>query len=108
MPDMLSRDAIATIDFSDIATGAAIGPVLPGDVLAHDFMQPLALSARALAREIAVPPNLITGLLHGTRSITARTALRLANRFGTTAEFWMNLQTAHDLEQARQTLTQAA
>lgn len=59
-------------------------------------------SASALAREIGVPANRITAILHGRRAITADTALRLAARFGTTAEFWMNLQVAHDLAAARQ------
>jgi len=87
------------------ATEAAhprLPPLLPGEVLAEEFLRPLGLSASALAREIGVPANRITAILHGRRAITADTALRLAARFGTTAEFWMNLQVAHDLAVARQ------
>ena len=97
----ISIDDLASLDFSDIATGERLPPVTPGDILRHEFMAPLGLSARALAREIAVPPNRVTGIINGVRSITADTALRLADRFGTSAEFWMNAQAAHDLDLAR-------
>jgi addiction module HigA family antidote len=70
-------------------------------VLQEKFLHPMSLSARALARDIAVPANRITEILRGERAITADTALRLSRRFGVSAEFWMNLQTAHDLEKAR-------
>jgi len=97
----ISIDDLTSLDFSDIATGERLPPVTPGDILRHEFMAPLGLSARALAREIAVPPNRVTGIINGVRSITADTALRLADRFGTSAEFWMNAQAAHDLDMAR-------
>lgn len=64
-------------------------------------MEPLGLSAHALAKAMSVPTNRITTIPHGTRGITAGTALRLGKHFRTSAEFWMNLQTAHDLETAR-------
>ena len=64
-------------------------------------MRPLSLSARAVARDLGVPANRVTEIIKGERSITADTALRLASRFGGTAEFWMRLQMAHDLEVAR-------
>jgi len=89
------------MDFSDVAGGERIGPVTPGDVLREDFLGPLGLSARALAREIGVPSNRITAILSGDRRVTAETAILLGERFGTSAEFWLNLQTAHDLEEAR-------
>lgn len=76
-------------------------PVTPGEVLAEEFLRPLGLSARQLAREIGVPANRVTAILQGRRGITADTALRLAARFGTTPELWMNLQVAHDLAAAR-------
>ena len=75
-------------------------PVPPGEILAEEYMAPLGLSANALARALDVPPNRITAILNDTRSITADTALRLARYFGTTPRFWLNLQTAHDLERA--------
>ena len=99
---------LASIDLSDTATADRIGPVTPGEVLREEFMSPLGLSARALAREINVPSNRITEILAGGRSITAETAILLSERFGTSAEFWLNLQMMHDLEEARRRMHRAA
>lgn len=98
---MICRDALPHLDLSDATTGESIGAVTPGDVLHEEFMVPLGLSARALARELDVPHDRITEIINGCRGITAPTALLLSDRFGTSAEFWMNLQMAHDLERAR-------
>jgi antitoxin HigA-1 len=95
-------------DFSEVATDGRIGPVIPGDVLREEFMVPLGLSARALAREMGVPSNRITAILSGDRGVSAETAILLGERFGTSAEFWMNLQMQHDLEEARRHMGQAA
>ena len=76
--------------------------------LREEFLAPLHMSARALARDINVPPNRITDILNGDRSITAQTALKLAERFGTSALFWMNLQVAYDLAMAEREITRAA
>jgi len=73
----------------------------PGELLRSEFMKPLGLSANALARALHVPPNRITAILNGNRAITADTALRLARYFGTSAEFWLNLQSDYDLRLAR-------
>lgn len=97
----ITRADAERMDFSDVAAGGRLAPVTPGDVLREEFMAPHGLTARALARELDVPPNRITAILNGERAVTAATALLLARRFGTSAEFWMNLQTAHDLELAR-------
>lgn len=72
-------------------------PIHPGEILREEFVTPLGLSANALARDLHVPTNRVTALLHEERGITADTALRLARYFGTTPEFWMNLQATHDL-----------
>lgn len=72
----------------------------PGEVLGEEFMTPLGLSARRLAAEIYVPANRITELLRARRDVTADTAIRLGRRLGTTPQFWMNLQDAHDLSKA--------
>lgn len=104
----ITRADAERMDFSDISDGERIGPVTPGEVLREEFMAPHGLTARALARELDVPPNRITAILNGERAITAATALLLAGRFGTSAEFWMNLQTAHDLESAREARGAAA
>ena len=72
----------------------------PGEMLQAEFLQPLGLSASALARELGIPGNRITELIAGRRGMTADTALRLADKFETTPEFWMNLQALHDLTRA--------
>jgi addiction module HigA family antidote len=81
---------------------AHAAPVRPGDILRSDFLEPLGISAHALAIELRVPANRIQGVLTGQRGITADTALRLAQYFGNTPEFWLNLQQNYELEQARQ------
>lgn len=73
-------------------------PVHPGEVLLEEFLKPLEISQYRLARDIQVPPRRINEIVHGARSITADTALRLARYFGTSAAFWMNLQARYDLE----------
>ncbi|HUI42682.1 MAG TPA: HigA family addiction module antitoxin [Terriglobia bacterium] len=75
----------------------------PGEHLA-DAIGALGITAAQLAREIQVPPNRVTGILHGTRAVTADTALRLARYFGTSAEFWMNLQQVYELRLAEKEL----
>ncbi|MFC7048950.1 HigA family addiction module antitoxin [Emcibacter nanhaiensis] len=72
----------------------------PGEILKEEFLVPMELSARQLALAIDIPANRITEILRGRRSVTADTALRLARYFNTSAEFWMNLQVAHDLSKA--------
>jgi antitoxin HigA-1 len=99
---------VAGMDFSDVATNEHIGPVTPGEVLREEFMVPLGLSARALARELGVPSNRITAILLGDRGVTAETAILLGERFGMSAEFWIGLQTAHDLEEARKHMPRRA
>ena len=98
---MISRDEAQNMSFDDIAPGPALPPLTPGEVLLEEFMRPLGLTARALAAEMGVPINRISSIVNGSRRITAETALLLARRFGTSAELWMNLQTAHDLAVAR-------
>lgn len=73
----------------------------PGEILQEDFLKPLRLSQNALAMKIHVPATRIFDIVHGKRAITSDTALRLARFFGTTPEFWMNLQTMHDLSKAK-------
>ena len=68
----------------------------PGEHLAEELKE-LEMSAAELARKLAVPTNRITGILNGKRAITGDTALRLAHFFGTSAEFWLNLQSLYDL-----------
>ena len=75
-------------------------PIHPGVTLREDFMEPHGLSANRLGALVGVPPNRISDIVRGRRSITADTALRLSRAFGTSPEFWLNLQTHFDLELA--------
>jgi addiction module HigA family antidote len=72
----------------------------PGEVLREEFMIPLGLSANALAIALRVPATRIGGIIKGERAVTADTALRLGRHLGTTAQFWLNLQSAYDLSKA--------
>ena len=76
----------------------AIVPIHPGEVLIEDFLEPLGVTQHKVAVLIGVPPRRINEIVHGTRRITADTALRLARFFSTTDHFWLNLQTRYDLE----------
>ena len=78
-------------------------PLHPGETLREDFLQPLGLSANRLAIELQVPVTRVNDIVRGKRAITADTALRLARYFGTTPQFWMNLQSNYDLEVAQDT-----
>ena len=73
-------------------------PTHPGEVLLEEFLHPLEISQYRLAKDISVPPRRINEIVHGTRGISADTALRLARYFGTTDRFWLNLQVRFDLE----------
>jgi addiction module HigA family antidote len=79
-------------------------PVHPGEVLLEEFLEPLEISQYRLAKDISVPPRRINEIVHGKRSITADTALRLSRYFGTSEKFWLNLQTGYDLEVERDRL----
>jgi addiction module HigA family antidote len=75
-------------------------PVHPGEILFHDFMEPLHLTQYALAKAIAVTPIRLSQIIRGQRGITADTALRLSRYFGTRPGWWLDLQTHYDLELA--------
>jgi|SRR3972149_3379998 len=80
-----------------------LDPIQPGEILYENFMKPLGVSINELAREIAVPPNRISEIVGGTRSITADTALRLGKYFGVSPEIWLGLQSDYDLRVVRRT-----
>ncbi len=92
---------LSGMDFSDVATKKRIPPTHPGDILLHDFLEPLNMSANALATALRVPANRITGILNYTRGVSADTALRLARYFGNSPEFWLGLQADFDLRTAQ-------
>ena len=72
--------------------------ITPGEILAEDFLKPMGLSQYRLAQDIGVPPRRINEIVKGERAITADTALRLGRYFKMSAQFWLNLQSHHDLE----------
>ncbi len=74
----------------------------PGEVLREEFLAPLGMSARTLARALRVPANRLTEIMRGERNVSADTAIRLGRYFGTDPRFWLNLQAAHDLSVAEQ------
>ena len=73
-------------------------PIHPGEILMEEFLEPMKISQYRLAKDINVPPRRINEIVHGKRSITADTALRLGRFFGMSPQFWLNLQTRYDLE----------
>jgi addiction module HigA family antidote len=83
------------------ANDGTLPPMHAGEVLRHEFLEPLGLSAHALALALRVPANRIAGIVAGNRAVSAETALRLARHFGTSAGFWLNLQKGYELECAR-------
>ncbi len=74
-----------------------IPPINPGEILMEDFLKPMNISQYRLAKDIGVPPRRINEIVHGGRSITANTALRLGRYFGISPHFWLNLQSHFDL-----------
>jgi addiction module HigA family antidote len=78
-------------------------PVHPGEILLEEYLNPLGISQNKLGRELGVPAQRINEIVRGQRSITVDTALRLAKYFGTTPQFWLNLQLHYDLEMAKET-----
>ena len=73
-------------------------PIHPGEVLLEEFIKPLRISQYRLAKDVSVHPRRINQIVHGKRSVTADTALRLSRYFGTSERFWLNLQSGYDLE----------
>ena len=80
---------------------AKLQNIHPGEVLLHDFLEPMSISQNKLARAVDVAPRRINEIVLGKRSITADTALRLAKYFGNSEKFWLGLQDDYDLEETR-------
>ncbi len=90
--------------FTELRMATKLAPIHPGEILLAEFLEPLSLSQYRLAQDLSVPPRRINEIVHGKRAITADTALRLGRYFGTSAQFWLNLQTRFDLEIERDRL----
>jgi antitoxin HigA-1 len=89
-------------DFTDVSTGIVLNPIHPGAILREEYLNPLGMSANALAIAFKVPAPRINDIVREKRGITPDTALRLARYFGSSPEFWLNLQTAYDLRVTKQ------
>jgi addiction module HigA family antidote len=87
-----------------MTTRKRLAPVHPGEVLLEEFLVPLELTQYRLAKSLTVPARRINEIVHGTRGVSADTALRLARFFGTSDRFWLNLQVAYDLDIERDRL----
>lgn len=96
----IGRDELRKIDFSDVASGKRLAPVHPGRVLLEDFIEPMGISRYRVAKNIRVPQRRIDLICRGDAAVSADMALRLGRLFGTTPEFWINLQAQYDLEVA--------
>lgn len=78
-----------------------LSPITPGDVLLEEFLKPMGITQNKLAKDINVPANRVSQIIHGKREITADTALRLGKYFGMEPEFWLNLQVRYNMKIAR-------
>ncbi len=87
-----------------MTTRKRLAPVHPGEILLEEFLVPLELTQYRLAKSLTVPARRINEIVHGTRGVSADTALRLARFFGTSDRFWLNLQVAYDLDIERDRL----
>jgi len=83
-----------------------LAPVHPGEILFEEFLAPMDISQNQLGRDLGVSPRRINEIIHGKRSVTADTALRLAAYFGNSASFWLGLQMDYDLDIAEDSLSQ--
>jgi antitoxin HigA-1 len=102
----IKRDDIdkRKVDFTDIASGRRLPPVHPGEILRDEFLTPMKISVYELANAIKVPRTRANDIVLGRRAITIDTAIRLGRYFGTSSEFWINLQTRYDLDVADRTV----
>jgi antitoxin HigA-1 len=92
------------VGFAEIATGRKLPPIHPGEILKSEFLEPLDLSEYQLAKDLKVQRSRLNEIVLGKRSLSSDTALRLAIYFGTTPNFWINLQAQYDLDVANRTL----
>jgi len=88
------------VDFADVGTGKRLPLIHPGEILRDDFLLPMKISVYTLAQVIKVPRSRVNDIVLGRRSVSADTAFRLARYFGTTPDFWINLQARYELEKA--------
>ncbi len=100
----IRREELDKIDFSDVRSGRRLPPVHPGAMLRDEFLTPLNVTVYALAAAIKVPRSRVNDIVLGRRAVTTDTAMRLGRYFGTSPEFWIDLQARHDLDVAERSL----
>jgi addiction module HigA family antidote len=98
-------EELGAMDFSDVAEPGTLSPVTPGEILLHEFLEPMGISQYRLAKEIGVPPQRIGEIVAGKRAVTADTDLRLCRFFGLSDGWWLGLQASHDTAVARVSLS---
>ena len=96
----IQREKLNTLKFGNVVSGEKLPPVRPGEILLHDFIEPMELTRYKVAKLTNVPQRRIDKICSGNRAITADTAMRLGRLFGMTAQTWMNLQAQYELEVA--------
>ena len=94
----IKREDLANMRWGNVITGETLAPVHPGEILLHDYIEPMGLTRYRVAKSINVPQRRIDEICASKRAITADTAIRLARLFGMDAQVWMNLQAQYDLE----------
>jgi addiction module HigA family antidote len=92
------------VDFSDVRSGRRLPKMHPGEILRDEFLTPMGISVYALAHAIKVPRSRTNDIVRGRRAVSTDTAIRLGRYFGTTPEFWINLQAHYDLDVADRTV----
>jgi addiction module HigA family antidote len=92
------------VDFSDVRSGRRLPPIHPGEILRDEFLTPMGISVYELAHAIKVPRSRANDIVRGRRALTTDTAIRLGRYFGTSSEFWINLQSRFDLDVADRTV----
>jgi len=100
----IQREELNTMQWGDVSTGERLAPVHPGEILLHDFIEPMGLTRYKVAKFTSVPQRRIDEICTGKRAVTADTAMRLGRLFGMPAQTWMNLQAQYDLEVAENEL----
>jgi len=100
----IQREELSTMQWDNVDPHERLAPVHPGEVLLHDFIEPLGLTRYKVAKFICVPQRRIDEICSGKRAVTADTAMRLGHLFGMSAQTWMNLQAQYDLEVAENEL----
>jgi addiction module HigA family antidote len=96
----IQREALNSTKWGNVVAGEKLAAVHPGEILLHDFIEPLGLTRYKVAKLASVPQRRINEICSGIRAVTADTAVRLARLFGMSAQTWMNLQAQYDLEVA--------